>query len=78
MMADDCGTCLTQRDNYKCGWCAAENKCTIRDDDHCSALVDWLGDNDICPNPEITNVGRECNINLLIQVDVYLNISICV
>lgn len=53
-MADNCGTCLTLSEKYKCGWCQSTSTCEVAE--QClEKNSDWLDRLQTCPNPEINS-----------------------
>ena len=55
-MADSCGECLTQPEEYTCGWCKKSNQCSLQSS--CSVPnSSWLPNTANCPNPKITRVS---------------------
>ncbi|XP_061187721.1 plexin-A4-like isoform X2 [Saccostrea echinata] len=54
-MADTCGECLTQKEEYTCGWCKKTNQCSLQSS--CvSPNSSWLPNTSNCPNPIITRI----------------------
>ncbi|XP_053111151.1 plexin-A4 isoform X2 [Hemicordylus capensis] len=58
-MRDSCGLCLKADPDYECGWCEAQNQCTLKQ--HCPNLESrWLelsGSRGKCTNPKITEIS---------------------
>ncbi|XP_062600116.1 plexin-A4-like [Saccostrea cucullata] len=52
-MADTCGECLTQKEEYVCGWCRTANQCSVQSS--CMS-GDWLPNTSNCPSPIITRI----------------------
>ncbi|XP_066284824.1 plexin-A2-like isoform X5 [Branchiostoma lanceolatum] len=44
-----CGVCHKSNEKFQCGWCHAQEQCTIRD--QCPAM--WLDRLQTCPNPRV-------------------------
>ncbi|XP_061193890.1 plexin-A4-like [Saccostrea echinata] len=54
-LADTCGECLTQKEEYTCGWCKKTNQCSLQSS--CvSPNSSWLTSTSNCPNPIITRI----------------------
>ena len=56
MMGDNCGQCLQNPPEYKCGWCDATHKCTM-ERDCLGGTKNWLNSSATCRNPDITKVS---------------------
>ncbi|XP_048738667.2 plexin A3-like isoform X3 [Ostrea edulis] len=54
-MADTCGECLTQPEEYTCGWCKKTSQCSLQSS--CvSPTSSWLPNTSNCPDPTITRI----------------------
>ncbi|XP_048252946.1 plexin-A2-like isoform X3 [Haliotis rufescens] len=57
VMADSCGSCLTQDVKYQCGWCQDKEHCTTQQE--CRNNNDWLGHQSTCRNPKIETISPQ-------------------